>query len=163
MFDYVEYAKQLRHELHQIPEIGFDLPKTLAVVRRELDAMGVSYTEKYGKSSIVATINEAAMSSQSIRFKITATYEGGEQTFDIPVTVVYTQIYAGDEIWSADKFNGGEMDEYICAVVIKDISATKYKDVDIKFTVQTCVVTEYGNLLTGEAYSWVVTNGKIQK
>ena len=58
MFDYVEYAKQLRHELHQIPEIGFDLPKTLAVVRRELDAMGVTYTEKYGKSSIVATINE---------------------------------------------------------------------------------------------------------
>lgn len=58
MFDYVQYAKQLRHELHRIPEIGFDLPKTLAVVRRELDAMGVSYTEKYGKSSIVATINE---------------------------------------------------------------------------------------------------------
>lgn len=58
MFDYVEYAKQLRHELHQIPEIGFDLPKTLAVVRRELDSMGISYTEKYGKSSIVATINE---------------------------------------------------------------------------------------------------------
>ncbi len=58
MFDYVEYAKQLRHELHQIPEIGFELPKTLAVVRRELDAIGVSYTEKYGKSSIVATINE---------------------------------------------------------------------------------------------------------
>lgn len=58
MFDYVEYAKQLRHELHRIPEIGFDLPKTLAVVRRELDAMGISYTEQYGKSSIVATINE---------------------------------------------------------------------------------------------------------
>ena len=58
MFDYVQYAKELRHELHQIPEIGFELPKTLAVVRRELDAMGVAYTEKYGKSSIVATINE---------------------------------------------------------------------------------------------------------
>ena len=58
MFDYVEYAKQLRHELHQIPEIGFDLPKTLAVVRRELDAMGVSYVETYGKSSIVAVIND---------------------------------------------------------------------------------------------------------
>ncbi len=58
MFDYVQYAKDLRHELHQIPEIGFDLPKTLAVVRRELDAMGITYTETYGKSSIVATINE---------------------------------------------------------------------------------------------------------
>lgn len=58
MQKYVEYAKQLRHELHQIPEIGFDLPKTLAVVRRELDAMGVSYTDEFGQSSIVVTINE---------------------------------------------------------------------------------------------------------
>ncbi len=58
MFDYAEYARNLRHELHQCPEIGFDLTQTLAIVRRELDAMGIPYTEKYGKSSIVATINE---------------------------------------------------------------------------------------------------------
>lgn len=53
----LEYAVGLRRELHQYPEIGFDLPKTLALVRRELDAMGIPYTEEYGKSSIVATIN----------------------------------------------------------------------------------------------------------
>lgn len=58
MFDYAEYARSLRHELHQCPEIGFDLPQTLAIVRRELDAMGISYTEKYGKSSLVAVIND---------------------------------------------------------------------------------------------------------
>ena len=58
MFDYVKYAQQLRNELHQCPEIGFDLPKTTAIVRRELDAMGISYTEQFGKGSIVATINE---------------------------------------------------------------------------------------------------------
>ena len=57
MFDYVSYARNLRHELHQYPEIGFDLPKTLAIVRRELDGMGIPYTEQYGKSSIVGTIN----------------------------------------------------------------------------------------------------------
>ena len=56
--DYTAYARSIRRELHQYPEIGFDLPKTLAVVRRELDAMGIPYTEKYGRSSIVATINE---------------------------------------------------------------------------------------------------------
>lgn len=56
--DYANYALRLRRELHRFPEIGFDLPKTLALVRRELDAMGIPYTEKYGKSSIVATINE---------------------------------------------------------------------------------------------------------
>ncbi|MBE6981191.1 MAG: amidohydrolase [Ruminococcaceae bacterium] len=58
MFDYVKYAQELRHELHQCPEIGFDLPKTNAIVKRELDAMGVRYTEEFGKGSIVATINE---------------------------------------------------------------------------------------------------------
>lgn len=57
MFDYFSYAKEIRRELHEFPEIGFDLPKTLAVVRRELDKMDIPYTEKYGKSSIVATIN----------------------------------------------------------------------------------------------------------
>ena len=52
-----EYAQKIRRELHRHPEIGFDLPKTLATLRRELDGMGVEYTEKYGKSGIVATIN----------------------------------------------------------------------------------------------------------
>ena len=51
-----EYIVSLRRELHRIPEVGFDLPKTLAVVRRELDAMGIPYTDKFGKSSLVATL-----------------------------------------------------------------------------------------------------------
>ena len=51
------YAIALRRELHENAEIGFDLPKTLAILRRELNALGVEYTEKYGKSSIVATVN----------------------------------------------------------------------------------------------------------
>ena len=58
MFDYAAYARKLREELHQIPEIGFDLPKTLAVVHRELEAMGLSHTDKYGPSSVVAVIND---------------------------------------------------------------------------------------------------------
>ena len=53
-----EYIIRLRRELHQVPEVGFDLPKTLAIVRRELDAIGIPYTEKLGKSAIVATLNE---------------------------------------------------------------------------------------------------------
>ena len=50
------YAIRIRRELHSRPEVGFDLENTLAVIKRELDKMGVEYTEKYGKSSIVATI-----------------------------------------------------------------------------------------------------------
>ncbi|PKM62454.1 MAG: hypothetical protein CVU97_05205 [Firmicutes bacterium HGW-Firmicutes-21] len=53
-----EYAVEIRRKLHKHPEIGFELPVTLQLVRTELDNMGVKYTEKYGDSSIVATINE---------------------------------------------------------------------------------------------------------
>lgn len=53
-----DYIIQIRRQLHQVPEIGFDLPKTLAIVRRELDAIGLPYTESYGTSSIIATLNE---------------------------------------------------------------------------------------------------------
>ena len=53
-----DYIIRLRRELHKVPEVGFDLPKTLAIVRRELDAIGIPYTESLGKSAIVATLNE---------------------------------------------------------------------------------------------------------
>ena len=52
-----DYIIGIRREIHQYPEVGFELPKTVALVKRELDKMGISYTEKYGKSSVVATIN----------------------------------------------------------------------------------------------------------
>ena len=52
-----DYILSLRRELHMYPELEFELPKTLALIRRELDAMGIPYTEEYGKSSIVAFIN----------------------------------------------------------------------------------------------------------
>ena len=52
------YAQKLRRELHQYPEIGYELPKTIAVVKRELDTIGLPYTEQYGKGSVVATLNE---------------------------------------------------------------------------------------------------------
>ncbi len=52
-----EYIVRIRREIHEYPVLEFDLPRTLAVVRRELDAMGISYTEKYGESSIVAVLN----------------------------------------------------------------------------------------------------------
>ena len=51
------YVVNLRRELHENPELGFDLPKTIGILKRELDKIGVQYTEKYGRSSIVATIN----------------------------------------------------------------------------------------------------------
>ena len=52
-----DYILSIRRELHMYPEMAFDLPKTLALIRRELTAMDIPFTEEYGKSSIVAFIN----------------------------------------------------------------------------------------------------------
>jgi len=52
-----DYIISLRHEIHQYPEIGFDLPKTISLVKRELENLGIEYTEKYGESSVVGIIN----------------------------------------------------------------------------------------------------------
>lgn len=57
MKDYESYAINLRRELHENAECGFDLPNTLSILRRELVEIGVEFTESYGKSSIVATVN----------------------------------------------------------------------------------------------------------
>ena len=54
---YACYANQIRQEIHRNPEIGYDLRNTLGVIRRELSKMGIPYTEKFGKSSIVGVIN----------------------------------------------------------------------------------------------------------
>ena len=52
-----DYIIKLRREIHMYPEVDYDLPKTVALVKRELDAMGVPYTEKYGQGSVVGYIN----------------------------------------------------------------------------------------------------------
>lgn len=57
MFDYDAYAVRIRREIHMHPEIGFDLTNTLSILRRELTEMGIPFTEAFGRSSIVATLN----------------------------------------------------------------------------------------------------------
>ena len=52
------YIVNIYRELHQIPELGFDLPKSTAVICRELDAIGIPYTQEIGRSCIIATLNE---------------------------------------------------------------------------------------------------------
>ena len=52
-----DYIIKLRREIHEYPEIDFDLPKTVAVVKRELKALDIPCTEKYGKGSVVGCIN----------------------------------------------------------------------------------------------------------
>ena len=49
---------RLRRQLHMYPELGWDLPLTSALVREELDKIGIPYeADVYGKNAIVATVN----------------------------------------------------------------------------------------------------------
>ena len=52
-----EYIVGIRRLIHEYPEIGFDLPRTTALVKGELDKMGIPYTEKYAPGSVVGYIN----------------------------------------------------------------------------------------------------------
>lgn len=67
------YGIEIRRELHMHPELQYDLPCTLSIIRRELESFGISYSEAYGKSGIVATINpEAPGKALGIRADIDA-------------------------------------------------------------------------------------------
>ena len=62
-----DYVSRIYRRLHEYPELGFELPRTLALVRAELAAMGIAFTEEYGQSSIVATINPGRSYTIGIR------------------------------------------------------------------------------------------------
>ena len=49
---------RIRRQLHMYPETKWDLPRTTALVREELERSGIFYeADKYGPNTIVATIN----------------------------------------------------------------------------------------------------------
>ena len=52
-----DYIINLRREIHEYPGVGFDLDKTISVVKRELDVLSIPYTQSYGESSVVGFIN----------------------------------------------------------------------------------------------------------
>ena len=52
-----DYIISLRRELHMYPELEYDLPMTTALVKRELTANGIPYTEEYLESSVVGFLN----------------------------------------------------------------------------------------------------------
>lgn len=53
-----DYLTQMRRELHQIPELGLDLPQTQAYVVKKLEEYGIEYVLNEGDSGIVAYINK---------------------------------------------------------------------------------------------------------
>jgi len=77
------YVIAIRRELHQIPEIGFDLPKTTAVVKRELERMGIPYTQQYGQCSIVGTLNPDC-TARTVGLRADMDALPVEETADVP-------------------------------------------------------------------------------
>ena len=45
-----------RRDLHQIPELNLELPKTVKYVTKELDKMGIVYTTLVNGNAVVAVI-----------------------------------------------------------------------------------------------------------
>ena len=54
----LEYMVDIRRRLHQCPEVGFELPETAALVGKELEKLGLTYTTKYCKSSLVTEFGD---------------------------------------------------------------------------------------------------------
>ena len=54
------YMVKIRRALHEYPEVGFELDRTVALVSKELESMGIEYTYKYGKGSVVAEIGKGS-------------------------------------------------------------------------------------------------------
>ena len=66
--DLNNYLLDTFHKLHMYPEIGFELPRTVAFVKQQLDDMGIESTDRYGKCSLVAQIgNKADVPTLAIR------------------------------------------------------------------------------------------------
>lgn len=55
----LQYAIRIRREIHEHPELGFELPNTTAVVKRELEDSGIQWLEKYAPSSISAYLGSS--------------------------------------------------------------------------------------------------------
>ena len=51
-----DYIVGIRRTLHQIPELGTDLPKTQAAICAELDKLGIPYKKNQGDSGLIGTI-----------------------------------------------------------------------------------------------------------
>lgn len=52
-----EYVRGIRRQLHTWAEIGFDLPNTVALVEKELTAMGIDHC-RMGRAGVCATIGK---------------------------------------------------------------------------------------------------------
>ncbi|XP_027346733.1 IAA-amino acid hydrolase ILR1-like 4 [Abrus precatorius] len=56
----VEWMKSIRREIHEYPELAYEEFKTSALIRRELDKLGVNYKWPVAKTGVVAKIGSGS-------------------------------------------------------------------------------------------------------
>src|SRR5947207_1830096 len=64
----------LRHRLHQIPELGYEEDKTAAVIRSELDKLGIKYVANVAdaQTATIAWIGDTSKPCVALRADIDA-------------------------------------------------------------------------------------------
>lgn len=78
----LEMVTQIRRDLHQHPEIGFDLDRTVGVVTRALSSTGLSVRTGVGRSGVVADLTtEGAQQTLALRADMDALPMDEENTF----------------------------------------------------------------------------------
>lgn len=65
-----EELVKMRRELHQIPELGGNLPETRAYVEAKLNEMGIPFVENETDSGLIATIRGGKEERQSRSVRI---------------------------------------------------------------------------------------------
>eukprot|EP01018_Ginkgo_biloba_P012081 Gb_21289 [translate_table: standard] len=58
--DEIEWLRSIRRSIHEYPELRFEEYNTSALIRRELDRIGVSYEWPFAKTGVVAQIGSGA-------------------------------------------------------------------------------------------------------
>ena len=56
----VNWMKSIRREIHEHPELAYEEFKTSAIIRRELDQLGVAYQWPVAKTGVVAKIGSGS-------------------------------------------------------------------------------------------------------
>ena len=51
-----QYALGLRRRLHQYPEVGFEVDRTVELIDNELKDLGIEGDHSFGRGSVVADI-----------------------------------------------------------------------------------------------------------